>query len=94
MKSDAMQVDYTVHIWKEAGQFVAHALPIDVVSSGESPEAARIAVDEAVGLFLSTASEKGTLEEVLEECSYVFRDGVWHAPEWVSTEQHSAQLTA
>ena len=89
-----MRVDYTVHIWKEAGQFVAHALPIDVVSSGGSPEAARAAVDEAVGLFLSTAHEKGALEQVLEECSYVFRDGAWRAPEWVSTEQRSARLTA
>ncbi len=89
-----MRVDYTVNIWREAGQFVAHAQPIDVMSSGASPEAARAAVDEAVSLFLSTARAKGTLEQVLEECSYVFRDGAWHAPEWISTEHHSVRLTA
>ena len=89
-----MRVDYTVNVWREVGQFVAHAQPIDVVSSGVSPEAARAAVDEAVRLFLSTAQARGTLEEVLEECSYVFRDGAWNAPEWISTEQHSVRLTA
>ena len=60
-----MQVDYTVQVWKEAGQFIAHAMPLDVASAGDSPEGARQAVDEAVKLFLRTAAEHGTLDEVL-----------------------------
>lgn len=89
-----MRVDYTLQIWKEGSQFVAHAMPIDVVSSGSTPDEARVALDEAVRLFLSTAQEMGTLEEVLEECSYELRDGVWQAPEWVAVERHSALLSA
>jgi len=89
-----MQVDYTAQIWKEGRQYVAHAMPLDVASAGATPEAARAALDEAVRLFLATALEMGTLEQVLEECSYEFRDGCWRAPEWVAVEQHSALLTA
>jgi hypothetical protein len=68
-------------------------MPIDVASSGNTPELARAAVDEAVGLFLSTAQEMGTLHEVLEECSYEFRQGAWEAPEWVAVERHSVLLS-
>jgi hypothetical protein len=38
------QIDYTVQIWKEKDQFVAHAMPLDVMSAGNSPEEARKAV--------------------------------------------------
>ena len=89
-----MRIDYTVQIWKEADQFVAHALPIDVVSSGCTPDQARMALAEAVSLFLSTAQTMGTLEEVLEECSYKFREGIWEAPEWVAWERQSTLLCA
>jgi predicted RNase H-like HicB family nuclease len=61
-----MRIDYQVQIWKEGAQFIAHAMPLDVASSGPSPEEARKALDEAVALFLRTASEHGTIEEVLE----------------------------
>ncbi len=66
-----MQVDYTVHIWKEEDQFIAHAMPLDVASFGPTPEAARTALDEAVRLFIRTAAQHGTLTEVLEEAGYV-----------------------
>jgi predicted RNase H-like HicB family nuclease len=62
-----MRIDYTVQVWREDGQFIAHAMPLDVASSGPTPEAARQAVDEAVRLFLATAAEHGTLTEVLED---------------------------
>jgi predicted RNase H-like HicB family nuclease len=62
-----MNLDMTVHIYKEGAQYVAHAMPLDVMSSGGTPEAARQALDEAVRAFLLTASDIGTLEQVLEE---------------------------
>lgn len=89
-----MRIDYTVQIWKEGSQFVAHAMPIDVASAGETPDQARAALDEAVQLFLLTAHEKGTLTDLLEECSYQLRDGCWLAPEWVAVERHSTLLRA
>jgi len=63
-------IEYTVQIWKEGEQFVAHAMPLDVMSSGRTPEEARKALDEAVHLFLVTAADISTLEEVLEEAGY------------------------
>lgn len=89
-----MRIEYTVQIWKEGSQFVAHAMPIDVASAGETPDKARAALDEAVQLFLLTAQEKGTLTDLLEECSYQLRNGSWLAPEWVAVERYSTLLRA
>ncbi len=72
-----MQVDYTVQIWKEGSQFIAQAMPIDVVSSGPSAPQARVALEEAVSLFLETAKGMGTLNEVLEESGYELQGDRW-----------------
>ena len=86
---DGLRVDYTVHIWKEGDQFVGCALPLDVTSSGRTPDEARQAVSEAVRLFLATARDMGTLATVLEESGYI-RDGdQWTAPDFVAFERHS-----
>ncbi len=55
-----------VHIWREGDQFIAHAMPLDVMSSGPDPKSARKALEEAVHVFLLTAEEMGTLEEILQ----------------------------
>ena len=77
---ETRNVDYTVQIWKEESQFIAHAMPLDVMSSGPTPEDARKAVDEAVGVFLRTAADQGTLDDVLRETGYILRDGNWMSP--------------
>ena len=69
-----MSIDYTVQIWREGTQYVAHAMPLDVMSAGATPDDARRALDEAVGLFLKTAADIGTLEQVLEDSGYEFRE--------------------
>lgn len=89
-----MHLDFTVHLWQEGTQFVAHALPIDVMSSGGSPSAARAAVDEAVAAMLIAAREAGTLEEMLEECGYRRAGDRWTAPEWLGVERRSLPLSA
>jgi predicted RNase H-like HicB family nuclease len=88
--SKAVNIDYTVQIWKEGNQFVAHAMPLDVMSAGRTPEKARKALDEAVHLFLVTAADMGTLEEVLQETGYELSQGKWVSPPWVAIERHSA----
>lgn len=62
-----MNIDYTVQIWEEDDQFIAHAMPLDIMSSGVHPEEARKALDEAVHLFLVTARDMNTLNEILQE---------------------------
>ena len=88
-----MELDYTVQIWKEGGQFVAHAMPLDVAGAGPTPQAARVALEEAVKLFLDTAREHGTLAEALEEAGYRREGGAWRAPDWVCFERRSAGVT-
>jgi len=83
-------IEYTVHIWQEGNQFIAHAMPMDVMSSGLTPESARKALDEAVRVFLLTLENMGTTEEVLQECGYQLIQGSWKCPPWVSIERHSA----
>jgi predicted RNase H-like HicB family nuclease len=89
-----MDIEYTVQIWKEDNQFVAHAMPLDVMSAGATPDKARRALDEAVHLFLVTAQEIGTLDEILEETGYNRRAGRWLSPAWVALERHSVMVGA
>lgn len=89
-----MDIDYTVQIWREDDQFIAHAMPLDVASSGATPQAARTALDEAVKLFTKAAEQHGTLEEVLEDAGYKRDGGQWRCPDWISIEKHSASVAA
>jgi len=88
-----MEIDYTVQIWREGKQFIAHAMPLDVASSGSTPDAARVALNEAVRLFVTSAEELGTLAEILDEAGYKRQDSRWQAPEWVCFEHQSAMVT-
>jgi hypothetical protein len=90
-----MQIDYTVQIWKEGAQFVAHAMPLDVASSGSTPEAARLAVDEAVRGFVGSCARAGTLDQVLEEAGYDRTgDAEWQSPSWISVERRELAIGA
>ena len=83
-----MNLEYTVQTWREGKQYVvAQASPLDVVSAGPTPEQARQALREAVHLFLETAEENGTLEEVLTECGYEFDGATWQSPASISIEE-------
>lgn len=82
-----MHIDYTVQIWKEGGQFVAHAMPLDVASSGSTVEVARAALDDAVRLFITTCADMGTLDDVLEEAGYQWDRDEWKSPAWFGLER-------
>jgi len=86
------QIEYTVQIWQEGRQFIAHAMPLDVMCAGATPAQASDALREAVELFLHTAAEAGTLEEVLEDAGYELRDAIWKGPTWVALERQSVPV--
>jgi len=88
-----MNLETTVHIWREGSQYIAHAMPLDVMSSGPTPESARSALDEAVRAFLLTAADTSTLEQVLEDCGYERRGDRWFSPDFVALERHELALT-
>jgi len=87
-----MNIEFTVQIWKEGNQYIAHATPLDVLSSGATPENARNALKEAVHLFLDTAMEMGTLEEILNECGYESSGNNWVSPPWIAIEKQSMAI--
>jgi predicted RNase H-like HicB family nuclease len=89
-----INIEYTIQIWQEDNQFIAHAMPLDVMSSGSTPEKAREALGEAVHLFLETAADMGTLDEILQESGYEFKHESWMSPTWVALERHSATVGA
>jgi predicted RNase H-like HicB family nuclease len=87
--SGTIHIEYTLQIWKEGNQFIAHAMPLDVMSSGQTPDEARKALTEAVHLFLETAADMGTLDEILQEAGYELKQENWISPPWVAIERHS-----
>ncbi len=90
-----LNIDYTVRIWREGEQYIAHAMPLDVSSSGPTPDDARRAVDEAVRGFVATCADMGTLNEVLEESGYRRTEGNdWHSPHWIVVERREVAFGA
>ena len=87
-----MIIEATVQIWREGEAYVAHAMPVDVMSAGPTPAAAREAVDEAVRVFAATLADQGTLADVLEECGYVREGDRWRAPAFVAVERHDMAM--
>ena len=86
------KIKHTVQVWQEGKQFVAHAMPLDVMSCGPTPERASQALREAVELYLVTAAEAGTLAEVLEEAGYEPQGKRWISPTWVALERQSVPV--
>jgi predicted RNase H-like HicB family nuclease len=89
-----MDIEYTVHVWKEGNHYIAHAMPLDVISSGPSPEAAKAALKEAVQLFFDTIRDMGTLEDILHECGYEMGRDKWISPPWIAVEKESMAIGA
>jgi len=87
-----MRIDYSAQIWREGRQYVAHAMPLDVMSSGRTPDDARRALDEAVRLCLAPAADAGTLADVLEEAGYSLGSRKVTGPEWIAWERHTAAV--
>ena len=77
---------------KKKNQFIAHAMPLDVISSGQTYDHAKEALFEVVDLFLTTTAEMGTLDDILQESGYHHRQQAWISPTWVAVERHSAPV--
>jgi predicted RNase H-like HicB family nuclease len=90
--SSKAKIEYTVQVWQEGKQFVAHAMPLDVMSCGSTPAGASQALREAVELYLVTSAEVGTLAEVLEEAGYISQGQRWISPTWIALERQSVPV--
>lgn len=83
---------FTVHIFREDGSYVAHVPELDVSSCGDTAEAARRNIREAVKGFIETARAQGTLGAILEEAGYREDGDSWRAPEFVSIDRMAIGL--
>jgi len=79
-----MNIDYTVQIWQEGSQFIAHAMPLDIMSSGSTLQESREALQEAIELFFATASELGSLSDILVETGYEYHEDACISPTWIA----------
>ena len=61
-------------VFKEGRAWVAYCRSLDLSSCGTSPEAALRAVEEAIGLWIESCIERGTLEAALSELGWVCQD--------------------
>lgn len=87
------RISFTVHIFKEGEAYVAYVPELDLSSCGNSPGEARRNIEDAVRGFLGTASEMGTLNEILLEAGYTLEGSNWQAPEFVSLDRLSLTLS-
>ena len=72
-----MKLDIEAEFWTEGDQYIARANPFNVLTCGASREEAEEALQEAVDLFLETARDMGTLEDILAEHGYSEAEGRW-----------------
>jgi predicted RNase H-like HicB family nuclease len=63
-----MKFTFEAEIWLGGGNFVVRANPLNVMSCGDTRQEAEESIQEAVELFLETAQEMGTLNDILAEC--------------------------
>jgi len=87
-----MDLGFTVRILKEGDTFIAHVPEFNVSSCGDTAEQARRMIAEAVTLFLETAKQQGTLEDILEESGYRLENGRWVGPELVGVEHMTTRV--
>lgn len=80
-------VEFDAIVFQEGSTFVAHCPKLDVSSCGKTLDQSRQNLKTAVRLFLEEAEKLGTLEDILQECSFSMNTkGVWRSPRLVSTE--------
>jgi predicted RNase H-like HicB family nuclease len=85
-----MKLEIEAGFWKEGSQYVGRANPLNILSCGDTREEAEHALTEALELFLETAHDMGTLEDILLECGFTPVGDLWAAP--AKPERRSLQL--
>jgi predicted RNase H-like HicB family nuclease len=91
-RTSMAKISYTTHVFKEGDVFVAHVPELDLSSCGDTAEAARRNIQDAVRGFLETSEEMGTLQEILEEAGYRQEGDSWQPPEFISLDHSTLTL--
>jgi hypothetical protein len=85
-----MRLETAIQMWHDpdSGQYIIRATPLDVTTSAATPDEARVALAEAVRLFL----ESENAPAILEECGYRRIGDRWVGPEMIDTGVQSIPL--
>jgi predicted RNase H-like HicB family nuclease len=75
-----IRLKYQPLVWFHDGMYIAHTLPLDVLSAGKSKEEALRNLEEVVQIFIEETLEMGTLADILEETGYAKVGEIWEAP--------------
>lgn len=75
-------IAYTVHVFKEAGTYVAYVPELDLSSCGATNDDARKNIKGAVQGFLEISADMGTLDQILKEAGYERKGDAWRSPEF------------
>lgn len=86
------EIAYTVHTFREGGNYVAYVPELDVSSCGATVDDARRNIRDAVRGFLETSAEMGTLDQILTEAGYKLTSGGWEAPEFVALNRETESV--
>ncbi len=72
-------LDLKADIFKEDDVYVALCPALNVSSYGDTVDAAKQSLTEAVEAFIEECNSMGTLEEVLEESGFIKTMSTWQA---------------
>jgi predicted RNase H-like HicB family nuclease len=75
-----MKILFEAEFFREDQDIIGYAKSLDVSSAGKTPEEAERALTEAVTLFIETAQEMGTLEQLLVDSGFVRKGDEWSVP--------------
>ncbi len=89
----AGNIVYRAEFFREGNAYVGLAPELGVSSFGETLEGAKAALREAVEAFLEECERMGTLEEVLEEAGFSYREGHWLPRQPVAAELMTVSST-
>jgi predicted RNase H-like HicB family nuclease len=67
----AQRIEVRIEIFQEGNLYVGLCPDLDVSSFGETPEAAKQSVQEALEAFFEECEVMGTLPEVLQEAGFI-----------------------
>lgn len=81
-----MRLIYEAEIYKEGDIYVGRCRELDVSSFGDTPQAAKESLKEAIEAFMEGCRALGTLEEVLGESGFTRAGDAWRLRERTSEE--------
>lgn len=92
MYKSIKSLNLPVSFLKEADQFVAYTPALDLSTSGNTLEEAKINFTEAVGIFFDEIVQMGTLEDVLLDLGWKRQDKDFLPPVIVSQGIESVRV--